>query len=289
MLRLKKVKTLTAGKLLEAARLKERQDILVHLGGTGRDLPALEPLYHHSCYMDLTRFLSKPEKNLEEVSRHYMKAYEKFCETVVVPQILKGKHILLLKSLTESFVKMVKEVEDIDTQYRSTNLKKRLSNTYPQLQFTYDTRMGYIVYSGAISSADLVKDHVGQMSTDHSSEDDESDEPDEQSQLHMHPCNQDDMRTTYFSSKIVKNAIQESVSNFECPWPPIAENLNTDSARKLVPHELFNWIAWTTGISEEPAVGEYVKVAENEEKKILSIAQDIIFLKAKGRVITPKH
>ena len=58
---------------------------------------------------------------------------------------------------------------------------------------------------------------------------------------------------------------------------------------KLVPHELFNWIAWATGISEEPAVGEYVKVAENEEKKILSIAQDIIFLKAKGRVITPKH
>ena len=64
--RLKKVETLTAGKLLEAARLKERHDILVHLEGTGRDLPALEPWYHHSCYMDLTRFLSKPEKNLEE-------------------------------------------------------------------------------------------------------------------------------------------------------------------------------------------------------------------------------
>ena len=39
------------------------------------------------------------------------------------------------------------------------------------------------------------------------------------------------LRTTYFSSKIVKNAIQESVSKFECPWQPIAENLNTDSAR----------------------------------------------------------
>jgi hypothetical protein len=109
--RLKKVETLTAGKLLEAARLKEREDILVHLEGTGRDLPALEPRYHHSCYMDLTRFLSKPEKNLQEVNRHYMKAYEKFCETVVVPQILKGKHILLLKSLTESFVKMVKKLK----------------------------------------------------------------------------------------------------------------------------------------------------------------------------------
>ncbi|CAB4002697.1 Hypothetical predicted protein [Paramuricea clavata] len=159
MLRLKKVETLTAGKLFEAACLKARTDILVHLQGTGRDLPAMEPWYHHSCYMDLTRFLSKPEKNLE-VSCHYMKAYEKFCKTVVVPQILKDKHILLLKSLTESFVKML----------------------------TYDTRMGYIVYSGAISSADLVKDHVGQMSTDYSSEEDEPDnKPDEQSQLHYAP------------------------------------------------------------------------------------------------------
>ncbi len=101
--RLKKVETLTAGKLLEAARLKERHDILVHLEGTGRDLPALEPWYHHSCYMDLTRFLSKPEKNLEEVSRHYTKAYERFCETVVVPQIVKEKQIFLMMSLTEAF------------------------------------------------------------------------------------------------------------------------------------------------------------------------------------------
>ena len=192
--RLKKVETLTAGKLLEAARLKERQDILVHLEGTGRDLPALEPHYHHSCYMDLTRFLTKPAKNLEELSRHYTKAYNKFCDTVVVPQILKEKRILLLQSLKESFVKMVKEVEGIDTSYRSSNLKKRLSNTYPQLQFTYDTTKGYIVYSGAISAADLVKDHIGQMSTDLSSEEDEPDELDEESQLHMRSYNQDDMQ-----------------------------------------------------------------------------------------------
>ena len=164
-----------------------------------------------------------------------------------------------------------------------------MSNTYPQLQFTYDTTKGYIVYSGAISAADLVKDHIGQMPTDLSSEEDEPDELDKESQLHMRSYNQDDLRTTYFSSKIVKNAIEDSLSQFKCPWPPTAENLNTDSARKLVPHKLFNWIAWTIGINEEPSVNEYVKVAENEEKKILSIAQDIIFLKAKGRVVTPKH
>ena len=91
--KLKKVETFTAGRLLEAARLKERQDILVHLEETGRDLPALQPRYHHSCYMELTRFLSKPEKNIDEVSLHYTKAFDKFCETVVVPQILEKKQL----------------------------------------------------------------------------------------------------------------------------------------------------------------------------------------------------
>ena len=165
--------------------------------------------------MDLTRFLTKPEKNLEELSRHYMKAHNKFCNTVFVSQILKEKLILLLQSLKEPFVKMVKEVEGIDTSYRSSNLKKRLSNTYPQLQFTYDSTKGYTVYSGATSAADLVKEHIGQMSTNLSSEEDEADKLGEQSQLHLHSHNQDDMGTAYFSSKIVKHAMEYSLLQFK--------------------------------------------------------------------------
>ena len=78
---------MSAGKLHQAARLKERQDIVVHLEGTGRNLPALEPLYHHSCYMDLPRFLTIPPKDLHDVSHHYTKAYEHLCETIIVPQL----------------------------------------------------------------------------------------------------------------------------------------------------------------------------------------------------------
>ena len=47
--------------------------ILVHLEGTGRDQPALEPSYRHSCYIELTIFLSKPQKDLPEESLHYGK------------------------------------------------------------------------------------------------------------------------------------------------------------------------------------------------------------------------
>ena len=97
------------------------------------------------------------------------------------------------------------------------------------------------------------------------------------------------LRTNYMSAKIVKSAVENSVSKFSIPWPPTAENLNVDIAKSLVSHQLFNWIAWTTGLNDDPQAYTYATVETTEEKKILSIVQDIMYLHAKGRVSTPKH
>lgn len=285
------MEALTAGRLLQAARLKERYDILVHLEGTGRDLPALEPRYHHSCYMELTRFLSRPKNELLEESPHYGKAYKMFCETIVVPKLIKSKQILLLASLRQSLVKIVKEVENVDTPYRSSNLKQRLKKSFPQLQFTLAPPMGYIVYSGAIGASELVKGAVEDLSssTENDSQGSEVEEVIIPPSTSSCPTDQDNMRTSYLSSQIVRNAIEESMSTFHSPWPPTAANLNVNCAKQLVPHELFNWIACTTGINEDPDANGYVKVQDNEEKIFLSIAQDIMYLKAKGKITTSKH
>ena len=195
--------------------------------------------------MDLTRFLSMPENVLPEASLYYIKVYDKFCETVIVPQILQDKKLLLLKSLTESFVKIIKEVEGVESSYRSSNLKNRLSKTFPQLQFTYDARMGYIVYSVAISASELVEDHVEPMSAGTDSDENNLSEPSTSqpsASQPTYPSNQENVRTMFFSSQIVKNAIHDSVAKFQSPWPPTATNLNIGCARQLVPHELFNWM-----------------------------------------------
>lgn len=65
------------------------------------------------------------------------------------------------------------------------------------------------------------------------------------------------------------------------------KNLNITSAKSLIPHQLFNWIAWKSGLSDTPHAETYVKVSR--AKKILSIAQDIVYLHAKGKVAAPKH
>ena len=84
------------------------------------------------------------------------------------------------------------------------------------------------------------------------------------------------LRTNCMSAKIVKSAVENPVSKFSTPWPPTAENLNVDIAKSLVPHQLFNWIAWTTGLNDDPQADTYATVETTENKNILSVAQDII-------------
>lgn len=273
--KLKKVETFTAGRLLEAARLiKERHDILIHLEGAGRDLPAIKPRYHHSCCMDLTRFLSKPHKEAAVNTLPYEKAYDTFCTSIVVPKIIEAKKILLLTSLRKSFIKIIKEVEGVDTSYRSADLKNRLAKSFPQLQFTLARPLGYVVYSGAVNSAsDLLKSAFDEMSSDQDSQESHDGVQADYTSPTTTKTEHEVLRTNYMSAKIVMSAVENSVSKFSTPWPPTAKNLNVDIAKSLVPHQLFNWIAWTTGLNDDPQADTYATVETTEEKKILSIAQ----------------
>ena len=166
-----------------------------------------------------------------------------------------------------TFVKIVKDVYKVDTPCRSSNLKQRLKKRFPQLQFTLAPQMGYILYSGAIDSSVPVKGALEQMSTDHDSQDSEAEEINIPPWTPPRSNDQDNMRTSYFSSQIVRNAIEDSLSTFQSPWPPIAANLNVNCTKQLVPHQLFNWISWTTGVSEDPNANGHVSVRDNEEKK----------------------
>ncbi|XP_028410461.1 uncharacterized protein LOC114533074 [Dendronephthya gigantea] len=101
-----------------------------------------------------------------------------------------------------------------------------------------------------------------------------------------------DQRQLFLSSQIVKKAIEMS-PRLNVPNPPLASDLTEDAAQKIVPIELFNFLAWITGVCCEPVSASEKKLVEldndTERQKILSICQDIIYLKSKGRRIVPKH
>ena len=198
--------------------------------------------------MDLTRFLSKPHKEAAVNTLPYEKAYDTFCTSIVVPKIIEAKKILLT-SLRKSFIKIVKEVEGVDTSYRSANLKNRLAKSFPQLQFMLARPLGNVVYSGAVKASDLVKSAFDEMSSDQDSQESQESHDGVQADYTSPTTTKTEhevLCTNYMSAKIVKSAVENSISKFSTPWPHV------DIAKSLVPHRLFNWIAWTTGLNDDP-------------------------------------
>lgn len=81
----------------------------------------------------------------------------------------------------------------------------------------------------------------------------------------------------YSSATAMISIISESNKYPTC-WPPNDCDLSLDTALKIVPPELFNFLALSTGSSEDVTLVSFVDVDNHIKRKILSIAQDIIYI-----------
>ena len=92
----------------------------------------------------------------------------------------------------------------------------------------------------------------------------------------------------YRAAFILKNIIKD-VPVFHTRWPPTAGDFNKKAIIQTVPSELFNFLCWVLGLSDEPS-SESLRgsVAESYECKIDSITQDLVYLSSKGQKQTPK-
>ena len=73
------------------------------------------------------------------------------------------------------------------------------------------------------------------------------------------------------------------------PWPPTATDLTLDNALDLVPHQLFNFVAWASGISTQQSDNECVEVTLEDNRQIVCTCQDLITLTTKGWWLMPKQ
>ena len=72
------------------------------------------------------------------------------------------------------------------------------------------------------------------------------------------------------------------------PWPPLASDLTMENVKKIVPCELFNFLAWICGLSSEPTLMHNVNIDSKKSAKLLSVRQDLINLASGGRSPSPK-
>ena len=135
--------TISGGQLLNAAKMKQDERLLLHI--RGKDLVAIEVKYHKSCYLRYTKVVhtctSKSQTKGERPQQLYEKSYKSFCVKVVEDRIIKNKEILRLTKLNRLFIKEVKDVEGIDaSSHKSGRLKARLRRSHPVLCFTKPSR-----------------------------------------------------------------------------------------------------------------------------------------------------
>jgi hypothetical protein len=97
----------------------------------------------------------------------------------------------------------------------------------------------------------------------------------------------DKTRILYNAGVIVKNAIKQC-PGMNTPWPPTSTDLNCDSAAAVVPVELYNFLAWCVGASDEPCHDCFVETESDSRNKLISICQDVVYLASNGRKQTPK-
>ncbi|XP_028395413.1 uncharacterized protein LOC114519473 [Dendronephthya gigantea] len=254
-----------------AAQKKQDENVLLIV--EGEDLIAKEAQYHHSCFRTFTYIPVESKISTGD-------AYLKFCSEIIQERIIGGGEIIKISKLAEIYSRYLQP--DTDASYLSNwNLKRKLKKSFPSLVYI---KVKEIANCELVCSCEQNTMFVAPESTEESSDEDEV-----RAMGNLEP---NDQRQLFLSSQIVKKAIEMS-PRLNVPNPPLASDLTEDAAQKIVPIELFNFLAWITGVCCEPVSASEKKLVEldndTERQKILSICQDIIYLKSKGRRIVPKH
>lgn len=274
-------------KLIKAAELRGDEVMLRKI--RGQDLVAIEVQYHRTCHKTYTNvlYISKSEQSSVDGTA----AYQQFCDKIVKQRIINDGELFCMNKLHSLYME---EVDNCETQENSKiekrTLKKKLHQDFPQLSFIQPKHKNVseiVMCEKNIPTIlkEVVPEAVSEGESD--SDDDFVHVPSVGKSDHFDP---EQRHVLYSTGLALKNTVSNlSIHKKDKFWPPTADNVNLETAEVVVPPSLFNLLAWITNASEEVEFDKYVTVTDDKKRKILSIAQDIIFLAHNGSVFTPKH
>lgn len=262
---------------------KKDEDILVHI--RDKDCVAIEVCYHKTCYKNYTRFLSKESIDAPVDSVHAT-AYKIFCKEIIDDRICKNKELVFMNKLVEMFRKYIIKYDENQegSEYRASKLKRRLQKSHPQLVFHAPTRRNR---SEIVFAEDLSAGTFAEQSID-VTEDDSSDTDEVEEDVPVKPT-QESETVNLFGAALVLRNIMKDVPSLQCQWPPTADDFNEDAILQVVPTQLFNFLCWCLGLSDVPSLESLRdSIADKDARKVDSIAQDLVYISAKGNKQTAK-
>lgn len=286
------------GTLRNAATLRANQRVLLNL--VGGDDVAAEVKYHRSCYQrytnskDLQRLVGAEETKTDP----YDIAFAKLLQEIEGP-IHRGDRLFTVPILCNRFNESVIEQGLSNPHYRSEKLKCRLRKHFGDdvvFYQTVDLGKPCVLYSAQLSLirvAELLQEPL-----------DDSEDCDWHDDSECTVAQVDSLEDGLAAPSVKNTADTDIVDLFHIatmirtdlyaikdymPWPPAPADLCVDNV--VVPTSLYNLLSWIiVGDDDIPTNGEKVPVkSADDQRRILSIAQDILFCTRRGRVKPPKH
>ena len=208
-------------------------------------------------------------------------------------RLLENKEILRMKFLFNEFVSIVQQQEGCDaSNYKVHRLKIRLKKTYPQLVFYMPSRrvLGEIVFSENVSVGNVVEESICE---DDYSSDNDTDLIDQEANLQSTSSvpnsdrDQFNIRILYQTAMFLHEKIKECKPYYDT-WPPSPSEICIKSTEKIIPSSLAAFLSWLLGFTTDVSINAYSSLPEKKYLKVLSIAQDIIYVCSNGTKHTPK-
>ena len=249
--------TFTASKaLLDSAIKKVDEKLLFKIQSI--DCIAKEVKYHKSCYKSYTK--EKPESSHSKPP--CSASYSVFCD-IINNKIIKNSEILSMGKLSEIFHNTVQNINpSVTFKVSNRQLKRWLQKDFPQIVFVKPKQKTLSEIVLCISNSDqpvLINHSFNSTETDTV---DSEKETTEMPATNSASYDDESKVILYKAALILKNVLKNSPP-LPCKWPPTAEDLSEINGEKMVPSELFNFLAWCIGETDELETGMFFNISKN--------------------------
>lgn len=164
-----------------------------------------------------------------------------------------------------------------------TTVHRDWKGGYPQLVFFSPNRRnkselvyGEFVKIGHVVEKTDLESANGESPLDLETEDDEMEELHEDG-LQNAPQGKSELSELYKIALLLRSCIEEAAT-FPGVWPPTSADISDKAAKEITPIVLYNFLAWVLNKSDEPTLDGFVQLKKCEDRKVLSVAQDMIFI-----------
>ena len=263
----------------QCAEAKGDHHLLRILLGVNNDLVAAEAKYHkicHASYISKSNLKSQAFREDAEKESVYDQAFHEM--VISINGGLKSGHAYDMSSLLKKYAELLEE-KGVDGQaYTKQKLKLRIKSHYGEeivFHQPYNKSSPELLYSSSISLKDVIN----------ASAINNSKVPDQP--LNRPAQEPSTTQMLYRTAKLLKDEIKQC--NGISIYPVSVNDIDLATAKHIVPRELYLFLRWMITNDDADIDTESSCNNQDDERKVLSLSQDVIHCTSHGRVKLPKH